>query len=195
MTDEKQKAKEEAAAEKARVKEEAQIEKARAVLEAEAKASEKAATKAAATIEAEAERLGVKKSVVHMSSFDVKNKTPEKINKEEARHKKLVAARLKNRVAKAKALAKMKPIDKRKALLKGRFRAVRNRTRAHTYTNKMIAAWTEEYELIIHNPKQWNSLTHNGTKPYTPGNKKKMTAKERLDGMNLDDDVDEKDED
>lgn len=156
---------------------------------------EKKKAKATATIEDEAEKLGIKKSKVIMSSFDVKNKTPEKIAKEAARHEKLAAERLKKRVDKAKVKAKMKPIDKRKALLVGRFRAVRSRVRAHTYTNKMIAAWTEEYELIINNPKQWNRITKNGTKPYTPGNKKKMTAKERLDGMKLDDDEeDEKDE-
>ena len=149
---------------------------------------EKQKAKAAATIEEEAERLGVKKSKVLMSSFDVKNKNPEKIAKEAARHKILVKQRLKKRVAKAKAAAKMKPIDKRKALFVGRFKAVRSRTRAHTYTNKTIEAWTEEYNLIIHNPRQWVKITKNGKVPYTPGNKKKMTAKGRLDGMNLDDD-------
>lgn len=152
---------------------------------------EKQKAKATATLEEEAAKLGVKKSKVLMSSFDVKNKTPEKIAKEAERHEKLVAQRLKNRVVKAKAKAKMKPIDKRKALIVGRFRAVKAKTRAHTYTNKMIAAWTEEYELIISNPKQWNAITKKGTKPYTPGNKKKMTAKERLDGMDLDDDEEE----
>ena len=143
--------------------------------------------KAKASLEEEAAMLGVKKSRIKMSSFDVKNKNPEKIAKESARHEKLAAARLKNRVAKAKAKAKAKPIEKRKAMLVGRFRAVRSKVRPNTYTNKMIEAWTEEYNLIINSPRQWNKITKNGTVPYTPGNKKKMTAKERLDGMNLED--------
>ncbi|KKN74423.1 hypothetical protein LCGC14_0390430 [marine sediment metagenome] len=138
-------------------------------------------------LEEEAAKLGVKKSKVIMSSYSVKDKTPEKIAREAGRHEKLVAKRLKNRVEKARAKARMKPIDKRKALLVGRFKAVRSKVRAHTYTNKNIAAWTEEWELIINSPKQWNKITKNGKEPYTPGNKKKMSAKERLDGMDLDD--------
>ena len=154
-------------------------------------ADEKKEAKAEVTLEEEAARLGVKKSKVIMSSYNVKDKTPEKIAREAARHEKLTAKRLRGRVDKAKAAAKMKPIDKRKAVLVGRFRAVRARVRTSTYSNANIEAWTEEYNLIINNPKQWNRITKNGTVPFTPGNKKKMTAKERLDGMNLDDEGDE----
>ena len=143
-------------------------------------------TKATATLEDEAERLGVKKSKVSMSGYNIKDKTPEKTAKEQSRHSKLVDERLRARVAKAKVKAKMKPIDKRRALIVGRFKAIRAKVRASTYTNANVEAWTEEYNLIINNPRQWNKITKNGTVPYTPGNKKKMSAKERLDGMNLD---------
>ena len=144
--------------------------------------------KSAANLEAEAKKLGIKRSRVAMSGFNIKDKTTEKTAKEENRHNKLADDRLKARVAKKKALAKMQPIDHRKALLAGRFRAVRARVRANTYTNANIAAWTEEYNLICNNPKQWKNITKNGTVPYSPGNKRKKTAKELLDSMNLDDD-------
>lgn len=151
---------------------------------AEAKAEKKADT-----IDREAEQLGVKKSKVKTTGFkSKKNVTQTQIDKEEKRHEELVAKRTEKRVAKARAEAKMKPIDKRKALLAGRFKAVRARTRAHTYSEKNIEAWLEEYNLIVNNPKRWNKITQDGKLNYTPGNKKKKTAKDILDGMNLDED-------
>lgn len=134
----------------------------------------------------EAAVLGVKGSRIVMTGF--KDKDPTRIAKEAAKHETLSKARIEKRVAKAKKDAKMKPIEKRKALLASRFKAVRARVRPNNYTNKMIEAWTEEFELIRNNPKQWNKITNNGTKNFTPGNKKKMTAKEKLDNMNLDED-------
>ena len=152
---------------------------------------EKVEAKAAretATLEEEAGRLGVKRSKVSMGGFNVKDKTAEKTAKEEERHRKLADKRLKKRVAKAKAKAKMKPIELRKKGLVDRFKAIRARVRAHTYSDKNIEAWREEYELIINNPRRWNRITENGKLPYTPGNKRKKSATEHLDSMNLDED-------
>ena len=87
----------------------------------------------------EARTLGVKGSRIRMAGF--KDKDPVKIEKEKAKHQKLVEERIKKRVAKAKELAKMKPIDKRKALLVGRFKAIRARGRTYTYSNKNVEAW------------------------------------------------------
>ena len=139
-------------------------------------------------IEEEAKRLGVTKSKVKMSGYNIKDKTPEKLAKEEKRQQKLADERLKNRVVQAKLDAKKKPIEKRKALLVGRFKAIRSRVRPHTYSDKNVEAWTEEYNLICNNPKRWNTITKNGKIPYVPGNKRKKSAKEILDSMNLDDD-------
>ena len=151
---------------------------------------EKTKAKAESEVEkiaAEAKLLGIKSSKVSISGFNVRNITPEKRDKEEAKHRKLAEKRLKGRVAKVKADAKKKPIDKRRELLVGRFKAIRSRVRASTYSDKNIEAWTEEYNLITNNPKQWNRVTKNGKAPYAPGNKRKKTAKELLDTMNLDD--------
>lgn len=136
------------------------------------------------TIDEEANALGVKKSDVKMAGF--KDKDPTKIATEEARNEKLVQQRTKNRIEKAKKEAKMKPIDKRKAVLVGRFKAVRARKRANTYSNKNVEAWTEEFNMIKNNPKGWIEATKNGTVPFSPGNKRKKTAKELLDSMDLD---------
>lgn len=174
----------------AKAKAEAEVtaaEETRATLADQAKAKTAGETKEAAAVEEEAEKLGVKKSKVGMAGYNIKDKTPEKTAREKARHDKLAAERLKNRVAKAKLKAKMKPIEKRKALFVGRFKAIRSRVRASTYTNATVEAWTEEFNLIINNPRQWIKVTKNGTVPYSPGNKRKKTAKELLDGMNLDD--------
>lgn len=138
-----------------------------------------------AKLEKEAATLGIKKSKVLMSGY--KDKNPDKLEKEKAKHDKLVNKRLEGRVAKAKADAKKKPIDKRRALLKGRFRAVRSRRRPRTYSDKNIKAWVEEFNMIENNPQGWNRATANGTKPFTPSNKKKKTAREILDAMELDD--------
>ena len=115
-----------------------------------------------------------------------KDQKPEKIAEETERHNKLADKRLSNRIAKAKADAKKKPIDKRRDLLVARMRAVKSRVRTVTYSNKNLEAWIEELEMINHNPKSWNKITKNGTLPYTPGNKKKKTARDKLDEMDLD---------
>lgn len=135
------------------------------------------------TLEEEAEALGITKSRVSTVSF--RHKKPEELVKETKRQEKRANDRLRLRIEAKKIRDKMKPIDVRKALLVGRFKAIRSRTRAHTYSEKNIIAWTEEYNLIINNPKAWNKLTNKGKKPFIPGNRKKMTARETLDAMDL----------
>lgn len=133
----------------------------------------------------EAKQLGIKISKTSTAGF--KSKKPGDLEKEKVRIAKNHITWLKIMIAKAKAEAKMKPIDKRRALLRGRFKAIRSRTRAHTYTNKNVEAWLEEFNLIKNNPRSWNRITANGTKPFTPGNRRKKTAKDMLDEMNLGD--------
>ena len=133
----------------------------------------------------EATSFGLEIPRISIAGFNAKK--PEDLIREKARVKKQLIELLTFMIAKAKALAKLKPIEKRMVLLAARFKAVKSRTRAHTYSDKNIAAWLEEYNLIKDNPKSWNKITANGTKPYTPGNKRKMTAKDRLDAMDLDD--------
>lgn len=133
-----------------------------------------------------AEALGIKGSKVTMTSF--KDKNPQKIITEEARHKKLAAKRLEIRIAKAKADAKATPIEKRRAVICARFRAEKSRTREHTYTDANLKAWIEELNMIDRNPKSWIKATKNGTVGYTPSNKKKKTARAILDEMDLDSD-------
>ncbi len=135
-------------------------------------------------ISEEARALGVKGSKVKMSSF--KDKDPTKVAKEKAKQEALIQKRIKNRIAKVKALAEMEPIDRRRALLRGRFEAVKAKARGITYSNKIIEALTEEYKIIQNSPKVWIKATNNGTTPFTPGNKRKKTAKQLLDTMNLD---------
>ncbi len=132
----------------------------------------------------EAEALGVKPTRLVVKGF--KHKTVEELEKEEARNKKLIAVRLSNCIEKAKKLGKMKPIEKRHALLVGRFKAITSEIRANTYSDKIVNAWIEEFNLIENSPKQWNNDTKNGTIPYTPGSKRKKTAKQILAGMDLD---------
>ena len=147
-------------------------------------------------IDREAEQLGIKTSKVKTTGFrSKKGVTQTQIEKEEKRNADLIAKRTEKRIAKARAGAKMKPIDKRKALLVGRFRAVRARTRAHTYSDANLKAWIEELNLINNNPGQWNKITQKGKLNYTPGNKKKKTARDILDGMNLDDEDSVEDKD
>ncbi len=133
----------------------------------------------------EAELLGIR--IPRTSTAGFKSKKPEDLEKEKVRVAKNKIKWLQIMIAKAKVLAKMKPIDKRRELLKSRFKAIRSRDRAHTYSNKNVEAWIEEYNLINSNPKSWNKITTNGTKPFTPGNKKRQTAKDKLDGMDLSD--------
>ena len=133
----------------------------------------------------EAKTLGITRSKVSMSGFNVKDLSPEKIAKEEDKQNKLADKRLKTRVEQAKLDAKKKPIEKRKALLVSRFKAVKSRTRPNSYSDANIKAWIEELNMINNNPKSWNKLTKNGTIPFIPGNRKKKTAHEILDGMDL----------
>ena len=131
----------------------------------------------------EAELFGVKPTRLVVKGF--KHKAVEELEKEEARNKKLIAVRLSNCIEKAKKLGKMKPIEKRHALLVGRFKAITSEIRANTYSDKIVNAWIEEFNLIENSPKQWNNDTKNGTIPYTPGSKRKKTAKQILAGMDL----------
>lgn len=201
-TEKEKKAKAKAAAkEKAKTEAKAK-EEAEAKVKAEAKAEEKARLEAEQAerdlqdksddVEGEAKTLGVKQSKTTLSSF--KDKNPDKLEKERVRQEKLKANRTEKRIAKAKALAKLKPIDKRRNLLRSRFRAVTSRARPNTYSNANLEAWIEELNMIDDNPKQWNRITKNGTVNFTPGNKKKQTARDKLDAMNLDDDKDEAEE-
>lgn len=139
-------------------------------------------------LRAEGDALGVSDSRVMLAGY--KNKSKEgAVEKEMARQGKLLKKRRTNRIAKKKKLAKMKPIDIRRALLAGRLNAVKNEgiriMRANAYGDKVIKAWIEEYNQIVNSPKQWNRLTSNGTMPYQPGNKKK-TTRQLLDSMDLD---------
>lgn len=152
--------------------------------------NEKAEAKAKAEDEklsAEAKTLGVTRSKISMSGFNVKGKPaePDMIEKEEAKQNKLADKRLKSRVEQARLDAKKKPIDKRRDLLASRFKAVRSESRAHTYSDKNLKAWLEEYNLILNNPKSWTKLTKNGTSAFIPDNRKKRTTKEILDSMDL----------
>ena len=139
------------------------------------------------TLLAEAEELGVTMSKMKMSGFTVRGKPPDPaaLARERKRQENLVDERLKNRVEQAKLNAKLKPIEKRKNLIVSRFKAIRSNSRANTYSNKNIEAWLEELKLIESSPKSWVKLTMNGTKPYIPGNKKKKSARDILDGMDL----------
>jgi len=135
---------------------------------------------------AEAKALGVTRSKISVAGLNIKDKTPEKVAKEEARMNKLADERLKARVEQAKLDAKKKPIDKRRDIIVARFKAIKSRTRPHTYSDKNIKAWLEELNMINNNPKSWVKVTKNGTIPFVPGNRKKKTAKEILDEMDLD---------
>lgn len=137
---------------------------------------------------AEAKALGVTRSKIDMTSFTVRGKTPAPavLAAETEKQEKLADKKLKARVEQAKVDAKKKPIEKRMELLKGRFRAVTSESRAHTYSDKNLKAWLEEYNLIKDNPKMWIKLTNNGKIPFVPDNRKKKTTKQILEAMNLD---------
>ena len=132
----------------------------------------------------EAKTLGIKTSKTSLSGF--KTKGPADTSREAKKHEELASARTKNRITKAKAAAKMKPVDKRRLLLQGRFKAVRARTRPNTYTDAMIKAWIEELNVIQNNPKHWITETNNGKDPYPRPGKKAKTASALLDSMDLD---------
>lgn len=160
--------------------------------EKEAKTAEESSAKEAKgkelTIEAkiaeEARSLGVKRSRVRLTGFKGKE-DPVKLAKEQARQEKLADDRVEKRIARAKATANMKPIDKRRALLEARFKNVKSRTRESAYSDDNIKAWIEEWNLIKTNPKAWNIATKNGTVPYSPGSKRKKSAQDILSGMDL----------
>lgn len=136
-----------------------------------------------ATLIEEAISLGLK--IPRLSIGGIKNTKPENIAKEKARQNKQLIYSLKTMIAKHIANAKMKPIERRKALLVSRLKAVKARDRASTYSDVIVKAWLEELEMISSNPKAWNKTTTNGTKPYTPSSKKKKSALDILDEMDL----------
>lgn len=129
----------------------------------------------------EATTLGI--PLPKLSVAGIKDK--KNIDKETARQKVQFNHILQDAIDKHKANAKMKPIDKRRELLKSRFKAVKSQTRAVTYSDANIKAWLEEDKMIRDNPKSWVKVTKNGTIPFTPANKRKKTAKEILDTMDL----------
>ena len=133
----------------------------------------------------EAKRLGVTESKVKLAGFKGKD-SPDKMERERKRQKRMADDRLEKRIAKAKAAAKMKPIDKRKALLIARLKNIRSHTRSNAYSDQNLKAWIEELELIDNHARAWNTATKNGTRPYAPGNKKKKTANDIIDAMDLD---------
>lgn len=201
------KEKEAAAVAKAEEKAAKAAAKAKAKAEAEAKAeahklygplisSPTASTKAETTDDdlktaliEEAKTLGIELPRLSLAGLRVKD--PKIVAKEEIRQKKQFIHLLQTAIAKNKANAKMKPIDKRRALLVSRFKAVKSRNRPSTYSDANIKAWIEELNMINNNPKSWNKVTKNGTVNFVPGNKKKKTARDVLDEMDLED----KDED
>ena len=132
----------------------------------------------------EANALGVKRSNIKMTSF--KDKDPTRAAREAAKLEKLADKRVENRIAKAKKAANMKPIDKRRDLLKARLKAVKDKRRGITYPDKSLMAWIEELKLITSSPKAWNNATKKGTANYVPGNKKKQTTEDILANMDLD---------
>jgi len=175
----------------AKAKAEAEVLAAEAEAKAKAEKAEEARLKAekganglAEADANEAAALGIVGSKVKLSTFKGRD-NPVAAEKEKARHDKLAAQRLQNRIAQAKANAKLKPIDKREALLVARFKAIKSKVRPNTYTDKNIKAWIEELKMINRNPKSWNKATANGTKPYVPDNRKARTASDILDGMDL----------
>lgn len=147
-------------------------------------AEEIVAKEASETLAEKAAALGITPSKVSLTGFKGKD-SPEKTLKEQKRHDKISESRLENRIAKAAAADKMKPIEKRQALLKSRFRNIKSKTRPAAYSDKNLKAWLEEYELIQANPKAWDIATKNGTIPYVPGDRKKKTPKDKIDGMDL----------
>lgn len=165
----------------AKIRLKAQIEaREEAKAKAEAEAEEKLQT-----LTEEAKSLGIKLPRISMAGF--KSDKPEDIEKEKNRIAKDLILWLQNMITQAKIEARMKPIDKRREVLRSRFKAIRSHTRANTYSNKNVEAWLEEYNLINNSPGSWNRITANGTKPFTPGNRKKKSAKDILDSMDLED--------
>ena len=132
----------------------------------------------------EAKALGVKKSKVSLASY--KTKGPADTAREATRQEEMAAARVKNRIAKAKADAKKKPIDKRRELIQARFKAIRSRHRPTTYSDALIRTWMKELEVIQSNPKHWVKETGDGKKAYPIVNKKNRSARSLLDSMDLD---------
>ncbi len=151
--------------------------------EEKTKESTMAQEESKATLIEEARKLGIKLPIVNIKGF--KSIKPEDIIKEKARLDKDFITWLKIMIAKKKVEAKMSPIDKRRALLNGRLRAVKARVRAHTYSDATIKAWLEELDMINRNPKSWNKITGKGARNYVPGNKREKTARDILDGMDL----------
>lgn len=190
---EEQKKAEKQAKEQAKIEAEAKA-KAEAELKAKAKAEARALADAEAELKAkqeqglsvadEARALGIKTSTVKLAGFKDKSKS-DKMEKEQERQKKLLNKRTAKRIEKAKAKANMKPIEKRRNLLRSRLRAVKARERANTYSDANIKAWLEELQLIDSSPKMWNQLTNKGTVNFIPGNKKKRTMRDVVDSMDL----------
>lgn len=105
---------------------------------------------------------------------------PVKLAAEEKRQKKLQADRHKRRVAKISAKP-LKPIKQRENLLKARLKKVQMAMigrGTHTYRKEQVNIWSKELALIQSNPGAW--------RPGCIRAKKKQSAQEILDGLNLD---------
>ena len=133
---------------------------------------------------AEAKRLGIKPPKVKIAPNIAKD--PVKMEKELKRIEKNEVQFLENAIKAYKAKAIKKPIDIRRDMIKSRFKAVRNRSRARTYPDESIKLWINELEVIENSPKLWVKATSNGTQPYPVQGKGKKTAMALLDQMDLD---------
>ena len=120
-------------------------------------------------IDEEAKKLGVSKSRIRMPGIKSKDK-----EKETKKHEKLVATRTANRIEKKKAEAKLKPVDKRKALLEARLRKVAAGNQATNYTNETINSWVDELAFIKKSPAAWKKGCMKGGKQ--PSLKDKIDA-------------------
>ena len=105
--------------------------------------------------------------------------------KEKARHEKLKAKRIENRIAKKKAEAKLRPIDKRRNLLMARLGRVKGKQTEHHTPAGVLKEWIDELKMIKSAPKAWNERTQNGSRPFKV-QKTGDTVQDKLNAMDLD---------
>ena len=129
----------------------------------------------------EAKTLGVSESKINTARYTGKDAA-----KEAKKHEQLKADRLENRIKKAKANGKMKPIDRRKKLIEAKFRAHKAAPSIQKYSETLLRNLLKELNVIKTAPKQWTSRTANGTRPYPIAEAKKKTALDMIEDMDLD---------
>ena len=132
----------------------------------------------------QAKLLGIKAPKITIPANVAKD--PVKLAKAEKKRDDDIRKSLQSSIEKAKVDDKRSPIDIRRDLLESRFRVVRGRKRAKTYTDAMVKAWLKEYEIIKNNKKMWIKETANGTLPFPIANRKSKSAAAILDAMDLD---------